>query len=187
MLKEYNTLTSEEIYKLMSQTVIPRPIAWIVTENEGLLNVAPFSYFIPLSSKPPIVIVSIGHKQDNSPKDTLANIRKTKKATICFVNEENLEAMKLSANPLAKDESEIKTYNIKTKTVLEDYPPIVSSSKTALFCDYSQELDLGGKTVPILLEVKSQYFENGVLNENGDVILDNIARVGKEFARLEKI
>jgi hypothetical protein len=95
--------------------------------------------------------------------------------------------MKLSANPLDKSISETKEYNIPTTSILEDYPPIISSTKSAFFCDLFDELDIGGKTIPILLKVKSQYFKEGVLNENGDVILDNIARVGKEFARLEKL
>jgi len=64
-----------ESYKLMAQTIIPRPIAWVVTEDEGVVNIAPFSYFIGLSSDPATVLISVGHKPDGSPKDTLANIR----------------------------------------------------------------------------------------------------------------
>ncbi len=187
MIKEYAQLEPTQIYKLMSQSVIPRPIAWIVTEDALTLNAAPFSYFIPLSSNPPTVIVSIGHKTDGSPKDTLANIRKTKKATICFVNEENLETMKKTAESLEKHISEIKYFNIETKTVMEGFPPMIASSKSALFCELFQELDIGGKTIPLILEVKYQYIDDNALNENGDIELNNIARVGKELARLEKI
>ena len=40
---EKNTTINEQ-YKLMAQTIIPRPIAWVVTEDEGVINIAPFSY-----------------------------------------------------------------------------------------------------------------------------------------------
>ena len=187
MLKEYNKLTSAQIYKLMSQTVIPRPIAWIVTQDEDILNVAPFSYFIPLSSKPATLIVSIGHKEDKTPKDTLANIRKNRLCTICFVNEENLEDMKKTALSLPKDESEVKKYNLKTKEILEDFPPIISSTKTAFFCELNQELDLGGDTIPLLLHVKAQYIDDEIIDSQDNISLDNIARVGKSFAKLQMI
>jgi len=80
-----------ETYKLMAQTIIPRPIAWVVTEDEGVVNIAPFSYFIGLSSEPASVLISVGHKADGTPKDTLANIRKNQKCTICMVQESDLE------------------------------------------------------------------------------------------------
>ena len=79
MLINYAAIDPNTRYKLMSQTVTPRPIAWVVTEDGGIVNIAPFSYFAPLSSEPPVVVVSVGHKKDGSPKDTLANIQKTKK------------------------------------------------------------------------------------------------------------
>ena len=60
--------TLNETYKLMAQTIIPRPIAWVVTEDAGVINVAPFSYFIGLSSDPASVLISVGHKADGTPK-----------------------------------------------------------------------------------------------------------------------
>ena len=46
MILDYKDIDDLNRYKIMSGTVIPRPIAWIVTEDEGVLNAAPFSYFI---------------------------------------------------------------------------------------------------------------------------------------------
>ncbi len=187
MIKNYDELTPTQIYKLMSQTVTPRPIAWIVTEDEGIINAAPFSYFIPLSSNPPTLIVSIGHKEDGSPKDTLANIRKNKKATICFVNETNLEDMKKSAEPLPHDQSETQMFHIETTRLLPDYPPLITSTKTAFFCDLFEELKIGGKTIPIILKVNTQYIDDTIIDKKDNIKLDNIARVGKSFAKLEEL
>ncbi len=63
MIIDYKDVNDLNRYKIMSDTVVPRPIAWIVTEDEGIINAAPFSYFIPLSSDPAVVIVSMVKKK----------------------------------------------------------------------------------------------------------------------------
>lgn len=187
MILNYEDLTPKERYKVMTQSVIPRPIAWIVTQEGGVVNLAPFSYFTPLSSNPPTLIVSIGQKSDGSPKDTLANIRSTKKATICFVNELNLEDMKLSAESLDKSISEVDKFNIETIHVLEGYPPAVKHSQSAMFCDFHQEVDLEGNTKPVILEIKHQYCGSEVCDDDLNMDLSNIARVGSHYATLEDL
>ncbi|HIE34916.1 MAG TPA: hypothetical protein EYP79_01805 [Campylobacterales bacterium] len=97
MILEFKKIDPLQRYKIMSQTVIPRPIAWIATEDKNCINIAPFSYFIPLSSKPPTLIVSIGHKKDGSQKDTLRNILNNKKCTISFVSTNLLNKMHCSS------------------------------------------------------------------------------------------
>jgi flavin reductase (DIM6/NTAB) family NADH-FMN oxidoreductase RutF len=190
MLLDYSELNSTNIYKLMSQTIIPRPIAWIVTQNShGVLNIAPFSYFTPLSSSPATVIVSIGHKSDGEPKDTLVNIRNSKKATICFVDERDLDDMKNSALELAHHESEIEKFDIKIENILDEYPPIVKDVQSAMFCEFKQTIDIEGATVPVILEVKSQYIDDSRVVDSEKLYLniENISRVGKEFATTKGI
>lgn len=71
------------MYHLMMQTVIPRPIAWVLTDNgdemaaEDRWNLAPFSLFSVVCENPPILMFSIGQgaKSRNTPKDTLVNIQ----------------------------------------------------------------------------------------------------------------
>ena len=46
MLFDFATIPARERYKLMVSTIVPRPIAWIVTQDlQGQLNAAPFSFF----------------------------------------------------------------------------------------------------------------------------------------------
>jgi len=181
MILDYNDVNGLNRYKLMSDTVVPRPIAWIVTEDDGVLNAAPFSYFIPLSSDPATLIVSIGHKDDGSQKDSLANILKTKKATICFVNKDNVEEVKKCAISLGKDESEVMKFGIDVHKVLEGYPPMISSSQSALFCDYYSTVDIPGATVPLVLELKHQFIEDERLDEKFHVNVENLGRSGSYF------
>ena len=174
-------------YKIMSDTIIPRPIAWIVTEDDGVINAAPFSYFIPISSNPATVIVAIGQKSETVPKDTLVNILKHKKATICFANKDNIEQLKLCATPLEKDDSEIKKYSIEVQQILEDFPPMISSSQSALFCDYYSTVELPGKTTPIILEIKKQFIEDARIDENQHINVENIGRNGVFFSAMVKL
>ena len=176
-----------ETYKLMAQTIIPRPIAWVVTEDKGVVNVAPFSYFIGLSSDPASVLISVGHKIDGTPKDTLINIRKYKKCTICMVQEKDLEPMHFSSKSLDRDISEADMFNIETVDMINGYPPMIKDIPVAYFCEFNQEIDLGGgSTVPIVLNVKQIFVndENIADKERLTIAFKPVARIGKSYAFL---
>ncbi|RLA57569.1 MAG: flavin reductase [Epsilonproteobacteria bacterium] len=176
-----------ETYKLMAQTIIPRPIAWVVTEDEGIINIAPFSYFIGLSSAPASVLISVGHKADGTPKDTLANIRKNQKCTICMVEEKDLEKMHFSSKDLDKEVSEAEVFSIETETLVEGYPPMIKGVPTAYFCELNQEIDLGGgSTIPLVLNVKQIFVGEEVITdkERLTISFDPVARIGKSYAFL---
>ncbi len=178
-----------EKYKLMAQTIIPRPIAWVVTENNGVINVAPFSYFIGLSSDPATVLISVGEKSNGTPKDTLANIRKTKQCTICMVDEKNLHKMHFSSKELDVDVSEAEMFDIKTDKICNFYPPMIKDVPCAYFCDFNQEIDLGGgSTVPIVLSVKHIFVNNEVITDKQKMTIEfsPVARVAKSYAFLGK-
>ena len=176
-----------ETYKLMAQTIIPRPIAWVVTEDEGVVNIAPFSYFIGLSSDPASVLISVGHKPDGTPKDTLANIRKHHKCTICMVQENDLEKMHFSSKGLDKTLSEAEMFSIETETLTEGYPPMIKGVPCAYVCELNQEIDLGGgTTIPLVLNVKQIFVNDGVITdkERLTISFDPVARIGKSYAFL---
>jgi len=190
MIIDYKDKELTEKYQLMAQTIIPRPIAWIVTKSKsGVLNIAPFSYFTGLSSNPPTMIVSIGHKSDGSQKDTLKNIRETKKCTICMVDEKSLEKMHFSSKELGENESEAKVFDIKTKDIFEDFPPMVADVPSAFFCELYQEIELkDSKTIPLIVEIKAQFIDDKIIKDIEKITIDfePVARVGKSYALLGK-
>ena len=175
-----------ENYKLMAQTIIPRPIAWVVTQDKGVINIAPFSYFIGLSSEPATVLISVGHKDARTPKDTLANIRKNKKCVICMVDEPNLQKMHFSSKVVDKDLSEAELFDIATKPIFDDFPPMIKDVPCAYFCTLNQEINLGGQTIPLVLNVEQMYVkdENITDKEKLTISFDPIARIGKSYAKL---
>lgn len=188
MLIDFKEKTPTERYFLMANSVIPRPIAWIATQGE-VLNLAPFSYFTPLSSEPPTMVVSIGHKPDGTPKDTLRNLRKKKKCVISIIDDEHFKAMHLSSKPLDVTESEAETFNISTKEVLKGYPEVPEGIKVAFFCEYMQEVDLkGSKTIPVIVEIKHLYLDERIITDKEKIKIsfDAIARAGTGYASLKE-
>jgi len=182
MLLDFATLDTSSIYKLISNTVTPRPIAWISTEHNGITNLAPFSYFIPLSSEPPMLIVSIGKKEDGSPKDTLANFLAGSKVTINFVSNALKEVMSQSATALGYESSEFEQFNIKGRKILSAYPMMVQDAKAALLCSFVKTMPIeGSETTPCLLLVEHAYYADDVIDEALHVTLENVGRVGGKF------
>ena len=56
MLFDLAAIKAENAYKLLVSTVVPRPIAWVTTQDvDGTLNAAPFSFFNAVSGNPPVV------------------------------------------------------------------------------------------------------------------------------------
>ncbi|MEJ2414641.1 MAG: flavin reductase family protein [Sulfurimonas sp.] len=181
MILDFSTLDEAQRYKTMSNTIFPRPIAWITSEDEGVVNLAPFSYFAPLSSEPAFVIVSIGHKENGVPKDTLANILKNKVCTINLAHKELMGDLKNSAEALPKEISECEKFNIETTKMLDDFPPMVKDAKCALFCEFVKMVEIGSRFEPLILEVKQVYIDDQNVDEKGHIHLENIGRVGIEF------
>ena len=178
MIYNVNKLDSTKIYHLMAETVIPRPIAWIVTKNNNIINIAPFSFFTILSTQPATIVVSIGTKENGSLKDTMSNIQDTQKCTICMVDDYNLEKMHFSSKELDKTISEANEFDIPTKEIFVDFPPMIENATVAYSCTFNQLIDIGdAKTQPIVLNVKDIY-----INETKK--LNPVARVGREYSLL---
>ena len=62
MILQLDQFKASQRYYLMSQTLVPRPVAWVLSENDtGNYNLAPFSYFNAICSAPPLIMLSIGN------------------------------------------------------------------------------------------------------------------------------
>ena len=65
MLFDMAEIAPRDRYKLMVATVVPRPVAWVVTQDaQGGLNAAPYSFFNAVSGDPPIVAVSMAERPE---------------------------------------------------------------------------------------------------------------------------
>ncbi len=183
-------LETNDVYKLISNLVVPRPIAWVSTlSDKDILNLAPFSYFIPLSSSPATLLISIGHKSDGSEKDTLKNLRDTKKCSIVIAQPSDLKELDESAAPLEYNRSEYSALHIDSKVLNPDYPAVPKSAQIVLFCEYLKEVELDGSaTIPVIVEVKKVYINNALVedSDNLKIALNRpiLARVGRSYFEL---
>lgn len=182
MIIDPTELKPDTVYKMMSNTIFPRPIAWISTAGEGGTNLAPYSYFIPVSTVPPCVMVSFGRHENGGLKDTIRNILDTQKATISLAHDVHASPIEASSEPLPYGVSESEHCGIDMKTVLEAYPPMVADAQAALLCSLHQVTELKESLMTIaFLKIEHFYYAEGVVDERYNVHLHNIGRVGRDY------
>ncbi|HRF56213.1 MAG TPA: hypothetical protein PLV58_02320, partial [Campylobacterales bacterium] len=100
---------------------------------------------------------------------------------INFAHKELLEDLKNSAEELPPQVGECEAYGIQTKMIIEGFPPMVESAKCALFCEFTQKVELNNRYAPLILEVKHIYLDDAAVDEKLHISLQNIGRVGMEF------
>lgn len=132
-----------DVYRFMISAIVPRPIAWISTRGaDGRTNLAPFSYFIALSSAPALVGVSIFERPGDD-KDTLRNIRATREWVINVVTEPLLEAMTVTAGDWPAAVSEFERAGVTPVASEAVAPPGVAESPLRLECRLEREIAFG--------------------------------------------
>jgi flavin reductase (DIM6/NTAB) family NADH-FMN oxidoreductase RutF len=135
-------------YKLLTNLVVPRPIAWVTSQNEqGVVNLAPFSFFNAVASKPLYVIVSIGRNDNGSDKDTARNIKRSGEFVVNLVTEELFDAMNISAADFPPDESELTAAGLHTAASVHINTPRLAESQASMECKLHSEQQLGSNTL----------------------------------------
>lgn len=137
-------------YKVLTNVVVPRPIAWVTSQGpQGVLNLAPFSFFNALSSEPLYVAVSVGARDDGTPKDTAVNIEHSGEFVINMVTEELLTAMNISAVDFPPDQSELSAAGLATVPSVKVSVPRLAAAQASLECRLFKTLALGSNTLVI--------------------------------------
>ena len=133
---DLSTLTPVQNYALMTQTIIPRPIAWLISENaDSSLNLAPFSYFNALSSSPPMIMVSIGLQPTGEKKDTRINIEQRKQFVVNIAHKEMAEPLTASSATMAPGVSEVDELNLATVPIKGFALPRLAECRLAYACE----------------------------------------------------
>ncbi|EJN15940.1 conserved protein of DIM6/NTAB family [Bradyrhizobium sp. YR681] len=138
---DFDSLGEDMRYKLMLATVLPRPIAWVTTQDRnGLVNAAPFSFFNVFGTEPPTVGIGVGRNSPTQPKDTGLNIRATEEFVVNLVPFAVAEEMRASSMPFPPDVREIDAVGLPSVRVT---PPRIDDSPVAFECKFMQEIRLG--------------------------------------------
>lgn len=172
MYFDLNELDPGRAYKLLACTIVPRPIAWVVTQDEnGRPNAAPFSFFNAFSGHPPIVCIGMGHR-DMQPKDSLNNIRKSGDFVINLISEDVLEAMNVTAIPFPPDVDEISAAGLTTQPSVVVGPPRIVESPVAWECQVQQIIDLDGPNSLIIARVVSAHIRDDAVTNKERCYID---------------
>lgn len=142
------TLSGLDVYRLMTDLVAPRPIAWVSTVSaDGHHNLAPYSYFQAMSSRPPTVVLGCGWTRAGKPKDTLRNILDTREFTISHVSDPVAEAMNLTSVELPLGESEwdyaAARVELGKSPARVVRPPRVAEARASMECRMVQAIPVG--------------------------------------------
>jgi len=143
MLFDFDELSTQDRYKLLISTIVPRPIAWVVTQNlAGRLNAAPFSFFNAFSGDPPVVVIGIGGRAPGDIKDTGNNIRETGEFVVNLVSDATAEQMNITAIEFPPEVDEIAEAKLTTLPSVKVKPPRLAESPVALECERLMVLEL---------------------------------------------
>ena len=140
--------TAIDNYKLLTNLVVPRPIAWVTSQNsEGIVNLAPFSFFNAVGSNPLYLLISVGRNDDGSRKDTANNISANGEFVVNMVTEEVLAAMNVSAADFPADESELVAAGLHISNSERIKVPRVAESHASMECKLHSQQALGAYTI----------------------------------------
>ena len=173
-----------ETHKLMIGSIVPRPIALVSTiSNDGINNLAPFSYFNGVCSKPPTIMFAPARRGwDGKEKDTLINIRDTKEFSINIVSEDIGEKMVKCSTDYEKEVDEYSTSGLSPLSSKKIKPPIVSESKISLECTLNQIVQIGKEDVGsgfIVIGTIVLFHIDDEVYDNGRIILDKLKPLGR--------
>ena len=135
---------------LLSSVIVPRPIAMITTSNEdGSVNVAPFSYFMPVTGQPPLLAVTMGgrHERADQPKDTWRNASRTGEFVVNITVEAMADKIEAAAMEFPYGVSELDALGWHVIDSVKVAHPSLAESPVHLECRVHDVLDLGASGV----------------------------------------
>ena len=170
-------LPTNDVYRFLIGAVVPRPIAWVSTRGaDGVTNLAPFSYFIAISSEPPLIGISINDREGD-PKDTLRNILETGEWVVNVVSEPLLSAMVQTAGNWPRNTSEFAATGLAEVPSERVRAPGVAASPVRMECRLHREMPLGNSHF-VVGEVVLAHVDDAVLTD-GRVDAAKLAPVGR--------
>lgn len=188
-----NETSDKLLYALMSQTIIPRPIAWVLSDNgDTSYNIAPFSYFNAVSTSPPVLYISAGKKPGGFKKDTWKNIEERSHFVVHIPSVSDMTAVTETSASLPFGESEAAQFGIAL-SVESDWPlPRIANVKAAFLCKRFDIIEIGNQAM-ILGQIVSSYISDTIIIQSDDRLLidpkgiNPLARLGNSYSSLGEL
>ncbi len=170
-------LAAGSTYPWLTAIVVPRPIAWVSTVSaDGVVNLAPHSFFTVASAEPPVVsFTSIGTK------DSLRNVRATGQFVVNFAHRRLAEQINATSASVPPEVDELAMAGLTPHDSAVVAVPRVAQCAVAIECVAEGEHTFGRSTV-VFGRVVHLSVDRRFLAEDGlpDVrLLDPAARLGR--------
>ncbi len=169
--------------------VIPRPIAFASTmDNDGHVNLSPFSFFNCFSTNPPILVFSPSRRgRDNTTKHTFENVKSVPEVVINLVNYNMVQQASLTSCEYPKNVNEFVKAGLTEVASTQIRPPRVGESPVSMECKVNQVIELGhngGAGSLVICEVLLMHIKDEILDEHGRIDprkMDAVARMGGDY------
>lgn len=160
---DFAKLTGPERYKLLSSTVVPRPIALVSTRGaNGVDNAAPYSFFNVFAENPPTVVLGLQLRQDGAVKDTTRNIRETGEFVVNLVDRPIAEAMNVCAIDFEEETSEFDLTGLTRLPSRTIKPMRIGEAPVSFECRKVVTLSVGHDRDLVVGEVLHMHARDGV-------------------------
>jgi len=191
MIIDPSELDTTSVYKLLTGAVVPRPIAWVSSRSrDGVLNLAPYSFFNVASRQPPMLAISIGPRTDGEDyaKDTLTNIRESQEFVINMVSLSLADAMHESAINYPPEVDEFERAGLTPAPCEVIDTPRVAEARISMECTLEHLLKLGTDHLVIgrmhRYHVDDELISHGRIDMQG---LDPLGRMAGNFTKIESL
>jgi flavin reductase (DIM6/NTAB) family NADH-FMN oxidoreductase RutF len=130
-------------YRVLNSVVVPRPIAWVCSRSaDGVLNLAPHSFYTVACVDPPVVqFTSVGRK------DSLRNVEATGEFTVSLTPEALFEQVNATGTDFPPGTSEAEACGVRLEPSERVGVPRVAESPVAVECTLHSTVRLGDSTV----------------------------------------
>jgi flavin reductase (DIM6/NTAB) family NADH-FMN oxidoreductase RutF len=179
-----NNYPHQQVYKLFTATAVPRPIAWVSTVSaDGQPNLAPFSFFTPVCSKPPTLAFCPGIRAGTgAPKDTYNNLKVSGEFVVNFVTEALVEQMNISATELPPHVNEFERAGLTPAPGRTVSVPHVAETPAYFECRVREIVtvseDIGGGYI-VVGTVLLMHFDESIYRDNNYIDLAAFQPVGR--------
>lgn len=182
---DFRQIPHEQAYKLVVASVVPRPVAWVVSQDrEGQVNAAPFSFFNAFSDNPVVVAFGCGRRPPGTFKDTLANIEATGQFVVNLVSAGNAEQMNVTAIDFPHGVNELAEAGLTTALSAVVKVPRIAESPVALECELFQFVPAGPHVI-VMGRVVAQYIRDDCVLDAAKYYVDTpkLELVGRMHGR----
>lgn len=178
MILDPGQISHGDMYRFMVSVVVPRPIAFVSTVGSQGLNVAPFSFFNAITSRPPLLAFSTTLRK-GAPKDTLRNVRETGDFVVNVVSEALFDRMVHTSGDWPLDVSEFDLTGLTAVASDLVKSPRVGESPISMECRLHREVELGDAVLIVGEIVRAHVSDAVVVDGRVDALrIHPVARMG---------